>query len=129
VVKDQDQATDIYNKLLDGASFKELAYNNSISVTAKSHGRVGPFKKSRLPEYWAVADTLEEGEFTHPIFKKGGWAIIKLEKRYDKMPMERDFATKLAMSKLLKQKKQDKLDAYLNSLKKEHKVRISKLFS
>jgi len=129
VVKDENECWDIYRDLENGASFRELALSNSISITAKSHGRIGPFKKERYPEYWAVADTLEPGEYTKPIYERGAWAIIKLEQRLNRVPMETEYSRKLALKAMQERAYSERMKDFLDYLAEEHKVRYSREYA
>lgn len=125
VVKDENEIREILRDLDNGASFKELAKERSISVTANSHGRIGPFIKDRYPDYWSVADSLEPGEFTNPIFEKNAWAIIKLEERLNRVPMEKEFSRKLALKAMKADAQADRMRSFLETLAEDYKVRYS----
>lgn len=67
--------------LTAGQPFNKVATVFSEGLTARSGGRLGPFKKEYRPDRWAQADTLEIGERTPPFRDGEEWVIVELRKR------------------------------------------------
>lgn len=83
LVKDEDEAQEIYQQLKEGADFVELAKEKSEDTATKSKGgdlgffqwgkMVGPFQEA--------AFELEPQQISKPVKSGFGWHIIKVEER------------------------------------------------
>jgi len=91
LVETEDEAKAIKAELDKGADFAELAKKKSKDPGASDGGDLGFFTKEQMvPEFSAVAFTLEPGKISDPVKSQFGWHIIKVEeKRNRKAP---DFA-------------------------------------
>jgi peptidyl-prolyl cis-trans isomerase C len=91
LVETEDEAKAIEAELKKGADFAELAKKKSKDPGAADGGDLGFFTKDQMvPEFSAVAFTLEPGKISDPVKSQFGWHIIKVEeKRNRKAP---DFA-------------------------------------
>jgi parvulin-like peptidyl-prolyl isomerase len=74
------KAQQIYQELLQGADFAEMARKHSDDPGSREHsGELGYMPQGVLvPEYEAAALKLSEGEFTEPIKTDFGYHIIQL---------------------------------------------------
>ena len=88
LVETEDQAKKIEDQLKKGADFAELAKKESKDPGASDGGDLGFFTKEQMvPEFSAVAFTLEPGKISDPVKSQFGWHIIKVEeKRARKAP-------------------------------------------
>jgi len=88
LVETEDQAKKIEDELKKGADFAELAKKESKDPGASDGGDLGFFTKDQMvPEFSAVAFTLEPGKISDPVKTQFGWHIIKVEeKRTRKAP-------------------------------------------
>lgn len=75
-----EKAQSIYQKLLQGSDFVEMAQKHSDDPgSRKQGGELGYMPRGVLvPEYEAAALKLSEGEFTEPIKTEFGYHIIQL---------------------------------------------------
>src|SRR5579871_4633668 len=92
LVETEDEAKAIEADLKKGADFAELAKSKSKDPGgAADGGDLGFFTKDQMvPEFSAVAFSLEPGKISDPVKSQFGWHIIKVEeKRNRKAP---DFA-------------------------------------
>jgi peptidyl-prolyl cis-trans isomerase C len=92
LVETEDEAKAIKAELAKGADFAELAKSKSKDPGgAADGGDLGFFTKDQMvPEFSAVAFSLEPGKISDPVKSQFGWHIIKVEeKRNRKAP---DFA-------------------------------------
>ena len=91
LVETEDEAKAVKAELDKGADFAELAKKKSKDPGASDGGDLGFFTKEQMvPEFSAVAFTLEPGKISDPVKSQFGWHIIKVEeKRNRKAP---DFA-------------------------------------
>ncbi len=92
LVETEDEAKSIETQLKGGADFATLAKSKSKDPGGASDGGdLGFFTKDQMvPEFSAVAFSLEPGKISDPVKTQFGWHIIKVEeKRNRKAP---DFA-------------------------------------
>src|ERR1700753_4310509 len=88
LVETEDEAKAIEADLKKGADFADLAKKKSKDPGAADGGDLGFFTKEQMvPEFSAVAFTLEPGKISDPVKSQFGWHIIKVEeKRARKAP-------------------------------------------
>jgi peptidyl-prolyl cis-trans isomerase C len=88
LVETEDEAKAVKAELDKGADFAELAKKKSKDPGASDGGDLGFFTKDQMvPEFSAVAFTLEPGKISDPVKSQFGWHIIKVEeKRNRKAP-------------------------------------------
>jgi peptidyl-prolyl cis-trans isomerase C len=88
LVETEDDAKAIEEELKKGADFTELAKKKSKDPGASDGGDLGFFTKDQMvPEFSAVAFSLEAGKISDPVKSQFGWHIIKVEeKRNRKAP-------------------------------------------
>ena len=91
LVPTEEEAKAIKAELDKGADFAKLAKEKSKDPGAADGGDLGFFTKEQMvPEFSAVAFSLEPGKISDPVKTQFGWHIIKVEeKRNRKAP---DFA-------------------------------------
>ena len=82
LVESEDEAKAIKAELDKGADFAELAKKKSKDPGASDGGDLGFFTKEQMvPEFSAVAFTLEAGKISDPVKSQFGWHIIKVEEK------------------------------------------------
>jgi peptidyl-prolyl cis-trans isomerase C len=88
LVESEDDAKAVAAELKKGADFAELAKKRSKDPGASDGGDLGFFTKDQMvPEFSAVAFTLEPGKVSDPVKSQFGWHVIKVEeKRNRKAP-------------------------------------------
>lgn len=87
LVESEDDAKAIAAELKKGADFAELAKKKSKDPGASDGGDLGFFTKDQMvPEFSAVAFTLEPGKISDPVKSQFGWHIIKVEEARDRKP-------------------------------------------
>jgi len=73
------EADDVYQKLLDGADFAEMAIRHSDIASGLEGGRMGWRKGSQLPTLFSdVVGPLGAGHFSKPIRAVSGFHIVKV---------------------------------------------------
>jgi peptidyl-prolyl cis-trans isomerase SurA len=76
----EDNIIDIYEQLLDGADFAELAVTYSNGQQALEGGSIGWRKGSELPTLFAdVVPAMQAGDISEPIRGGSGFHLIKLD--------------------------------------------------
>src|ERR1700754_4010625 len=91
LVESEDEAKAIVEELKKGADFAELAKKKSKDPGASDGGDLGFFTKDQMvPEFSAVALSLEPGKISDPVKSQFGWHIIKVEEKRNRKPPEFD---------------------------------------
>src|SRR5829696_7345586 len=82
LVETEDEAKASAAELKKGGDFAELAKKKSKDPGAADGGDLGFFTKDQMvPEFSAVAFTLEPGKISDPVKSQFGWHIIKVEEK------------------------------------------------
>jgi peptidyl-prolyl cis-trans isomerase C len=82
LVETEDEAKAVEEELKKGADFAELAKKKSKDPGASDGGDLGFFTKEQMvPEFSAVAFSLEPGKISDPVKSQFGWHIIKVEEK------------------------------------------------
>jgi len=82
LVPTEDEAKAIKAELDKGADFAKLAKEKSKDPGASDGGDLGFFTKEQMvPEFSAVAFSLEPGKISDPVKTQFGWHIIKVEEK------------------------------------------------
>jgi peptidyl-prolyl cis-trans isomerase C len=82
LVESEDDAKAVKAELDKGADFAEVAKKKSKDPGAADGGDLGFFTKEQMvPEFSAVAFTLEPGKISDPVKSQFGWHIIKVEEK------------------------------------------------
>ena len=79
LVKTEERAKELRNKIILGASFEDLARENSICPSGKKGGNLGWFGRGMMvKEFENAAFTLQKGVISQPIKTQFGWHLIKV---------------------------------------------------
>src|SRR5215831_16804941 len=82
LVETEDEAKAVKAELDKGADFAELAKKKSKDPGASDGGDLGFFTKDQMvPEFSAVAFSLEPGKISDPVKSQFGWHVIKVEEK------------------------------------------------
>jgi peptidyl-prolyl cis-trans isomerase SurA len=75
----QKKAENIYQQLLEGADFKQLAIRESNGSNALNGGDLGTRKANELPELFLKAiEGLQQGDVSKPVRSASGFHLLKL---------------------------------------------------
>ena len=121
LVKTEDEANGLIDKLKKGADFAELAKKNSVDPgSGKNGGDLGWFGHGAMvPEFTAAVESLEKGKMTDkPVKSQFGYHIIKLEDTRE-TPATPLTEVKAQIENTLKQQK---LQKYIEDMRANAKV-------
>jgi parvulin-like peptidyl-prolyl isomerase len=128
LVKTEEEAKQIEEKLKKGEDFAQLAKKYSIdTATAKNGGDLGYFSKGQMvPEFESAAMSLKPGQISEPVKTKFGYQIIKVTDKKMGQPVDFDKVKNLISQNLMAEKQKEVFDSYVEGLKKSFKVEINK---
>jgi len=128
LVKTEEEAKQIEEKLKKGEDFVQLAKKYSIdTATAKNGGDLGYFSKGQMvPEFESAAMSLKPGQISEPVKTKVGYQIIKVTDKKMGQPVDFDKVKNLISQNLMAEKQKEVFDSYVEGLKKSFKVEINK---
>lgn len=79
LVKTEEEAMNLYNEIKNGASFADLALENSMCPSGRNGGDLGFFGKGMMVKpFEDAAFELEVGEVSQPVQTQFGWHLIQL---------------------------------------------------
>ncbi|MEL7302928.1 MAG: peptidylprolyl isomerase [Pseudomonadota bacterium] len=106
LVKEEEKAKELYEKLVHDGDFAEIAKANSIDPGSKARGGdLGYFAKGQMvPAFEKAAFALKEGEISEPVKSRFGWHIIKLTDRRTKEPPKLEQLSDRIKQVLIRQK-------------------------
>ncbi len=118
---------EISRKVSSGEDFAALAGEYSDSPLKENQGDLGHFKKGQLEKVLEQAVVkLKPGETTPWIHAKNGWYLMKLEEKKESRLKSFEEARKEIENKLYQQKRNVKLEEFLNGLKEKSYIKILK---
>lgn len=96
VVREEDEAWDIKERITAGGDFAELAKQYSLGAEANNGGFVGTNNVGRI--LWWVEEALfemKEGEVSEPLRTSTGWALLKVHSVREVPPLfDKEYARK-----------------------------------
>ena len=128
LVKTEDEANKILERIKKGEDFGSLAKKFSIDTgSAKNGGDLGYFSSGQmLPEFETAAIKLKKGEISAPVKTKFGYHIIKVVDKKMGKPLEFEKIKNAISQRIAAEKQKEFFDSYIENLKKTYKVEINK---
>ncbi|MDO4594111.1 MAG: peptidylprolyl isomerase [Tissierellia bacterium] len=119
LVKEEDKAKEIKQKIDDGSSFEDLAKEYSLDGAAKNGGDLGEFPEGTMVnEFEEALKKMNEGEISNPVKTQFGYHLIKLVSKKDASIYEYDEIKDSLKNQLIAMKRQE---IYLNKTKELEK--------
>src|ERR1700690_251014 len=127
VVKSEDDAKKVYERLQKGEPFNKLAAEVSIDKTsAKASGDLGMFKRGEMnQDLEKIAFRLKKNQISMPVPLKDGIHIL-VATDIKGTPLDFDKVKGGLSQQLMAKKQQDGLEQFIEGLKKKYKVEINK---
>lgn len=120
VVNNELEAEAIYNELLEGAGFLELAKSESVSPEGVHGGDLGFFSRGQMPkEFDEAVFNLKVGKFSKVVQTPYGYHIFKVVKKKHAKIMSYKDAREKIREKLVKEKEKKEFVNWINKLKEK----------
>lgn len=128
LVRTEDEADDVLERLKKGERFEDLAKAVSIDkASAKKGGDLGYFSMGQMvPEFEKAAAELEVGTLSSPVKTPFGYHIIKVLDKKEGASVEFAQVKDMIMQKLSADKQKEVFDTYIAGLKNTYKIEINK---
>jgi len=128
LVKTEEEAKKILERLNKGEDFAKVAKKSSINLSsAQNGGDLGYLSRGQMtPELEAAAVRLKTGEISEPLKTQSGYQIIKVTDKKIGKVVEFERVKNFISQHLSAEKQKEVFDSYIESLKKSYKVDINK---
>lgn len=127
VLKTEDEAKKVYERLQNGEDFAKLAMELSTDkVSAKVGGDLGFFRRGEMTsELEEAAFSLKKGEISSPIKLESGIHILKVTDAKGSV-VEFDKIKDIVSQRMTAERQRESFDKFIESLKKSYKIEINK---
>jgi len=128
LVKTEEEAKKIQERLKNGEDFAEIAKKESIdTASGEKGGDIGYFSKGQMvPEFESAAIRLKSGEISEPVKTRFGYHIIKVTDKKVGQAIEFEKVKETLAQRLTAEKQKELFDSYMEGLKKKYKPDINK---
>ncbi len=125
LVKSEEEANDIKERIDGGADFYEIASKKSIDPSAKLNaGNLGPIQRgATVPEFENVAFSLPAGTISEPVKSQFGYHLIKVEGKLREKKLSYSDVKDQLKGLVIQQKQQDAIMKYVKSITANVKVK------
>ena len=84
LVNTEEEANNLYNEILNGSDFSQVAQEKSLCPSGQNGGDLGFFGKGVMVKpFEDAAFSLEVGELSNPVQTQFGWHLIKVTDKND----------------------------------------------
>ena len=126
LVKTEEKAKELLDKLSGGAAFEELATTESIDLTNRRGGDVGYFTKGQLvPEFEEACEKLNVGEISPAVKTSFGYHIVKLTDRKSAHSKEFEEVKEEIEKEMTSLKRREKFSRIVEELKNKASIEIN----
>ena len=123
--KAMDQAQSVLKQARDGADFAELAKKHSADGSAQQGGDLNFFTRGQMvPPFDQAAFAMKPGEISDIVTTQFGYHIIKVTERRPAATVPFEQVSGRITEFLTDQQKQEKADAFIQSLKERAKIEV-----
>lgn len=127
LVKTEDEANKVLDRLNKGEKFETLARELSIDkASAKNGGDVGFFGRGQMvPEFEKAAASMKVGQISGPVKTQFGYHIIKVTGRKAGPVVDFDRVKEVIAQRLSGDRQKEAFDKYIEGIKKNYNVVIN----
>ncbi len=123
--KVKDQAEAVLKQVRDGADFAELAKKHSADGSGQQGGDLNFFTKGQMvPAFDQAAFSLKPGQISDLVTTQFGYHIIKVTEQRAASTVPFEQVSGRIKEFLTQQQKQQKVEAFVNSLKQKAKIEV-----
>jgi len=123
--KVRDQAESVLKQARGGADFAELAKKHSADGSAQQGGDLNFFTKGQMvPAFDQAAFSMKPGEISDIVTTQFGYHIIKVTEHRAPSTVPFEQVSERIKEFLTEQQKQQKVEAFINSLKQKAKIEV-----
>jgi peptidyl-prolyl cis-trans isomerase C len=123
--KVRDQAESVLKQARAGADFAELAKKHSADGSAQQGGDLNFFTKGQMvPAFDQAAFAMKPGEISDIVTTQFGYHIIKVTERRPPSTVPFEQVSDRIKEYLTEQQKQQKVEAFIDSLKQKAKIEV-----
>ncbi|MEG2354007.1 MAG: peptidylprolyl isomerase [Clostridium sp.] len=127
LVDNEEKASELLAKIREGASFEELAEENSSCPSSQSGGDLGEFARgSMVPEFEEMAFSMNVGDVSEPVKTQFGYHLIKLVDKKTSTAKSFEEVKDAVANQLLGMKQQEAYMAKTTELKAKADIEIIK---
>lgn len=125
LVKTEEEAKEISEKIKDGMSFEDAAKEFSTCPSNERGGDLGEFTRGQMvPEFEEVAFSMEDGEISDLVKTQFGYHIIKLAHRTKEEEKSFEEVKDQVYQQVVRLKQQESYVKKIEELKSKNKVEI-----
>ena len=127
VVADKDTAQMLFDSIMAGANFEQLAYEYSLDPTAKrTRGDMGYYVRGTAPEeFERVVFKMDVGEITPPFQTIYGWHIVKMvDKKLNEARLDYARMRPTIRKQLIRQKRDEMTRIYFDSVRVKYEIHV-----
>lgn len=123
LVAEETTANELYEKIVAGESFEELAIDNSTCPSGVNGGDLNFFGKGQMvPEFEEATMALEVGQVSAPVKTQFGYHIIKLTDKKEESVYSYEEVKENILQNLKAQKQHDTYNAHIESLRQKYEI-------
>ncbi len=125
VVKTEEEANQVRERLKKGEDFARVAQEVSLSPEGKKGGDLGFFGRGEMPkEFEDVVFSLPPGKISNVIKTVYGYHIFRVEEKREARDMKFSDAKEEIINKLKREKSDEEFQAWMKSLKEKARIEV-----
>lgn len=128
LVKSEDEARKILERLKKGEKFPDIARKESLDKgSAQNGGDLGYFSRGQMiPAFEKAAAALKVGELSSPVKTEYGYHIIKVTDKKTGPTVEFERIKDMIVQRLSGERQKEAFDKFIEDLKKNYKVEVNR---
>ncbi|WBW97894.1 peptidyl-prolyl cis-trans isomerase [Oceanirhabdus sp. W0125-5] len=123
LVSTEEEAKEVAAKIKEGASFEEMAKENSSCPSSQNGGDLGAFSRGKMvPEFENAAFELEIGAVSEPVQTQFGFHLIKVTEKNEARTQEFEEVKENMKNQLIAMKQNELYVAKREELEKKYEI-------